>query len=252
MSNIYLFDVDGTLTPSKSKMDSAFASEFLKWMADKEVYVVSGGSFVRLIDQLGGDIIDNVRGVFACMGNVFYQQREQVNSSGMREWEIIYENKFIAPKNLSRSLNSYVAKSAYHTKTGNHQEARVGMLNFSIVGRNATPEQRKEYAVYDEEAGERSRIAGKLRDKYPQLDFVIGGEVSMDIFHVGNDKSQVVERYFEEAIEGNKIVFVGDRMIFPGNDYALATALRQHPNGAAYEVNRWQDTAELLKTEAFA
>ena len=252
MGKIYLFDVDGTLTPSRAKIDPVFAVEFLRWMEGKEIYVVSGGSFLRLIEQLGRDIIDNVHGVFACMGNVFYQKREQVNHSGMQEWEIIYENKFVPPKNLKRSLNSYVAKSPYHTKTGNHHEIRQGMLNFSIVGRNATPEERTEYAAYDAEHGERARIAGKLRAKYPQLDFVVGGEVSMDIFHTGNDKSQVIEMYFEEALEGNQVIFVGDRMIFPGNDYALAIALKQHRNGEAYEVKSWQDTAELLKTEAFA
>ena len=58
MSNIYLFDVDGTLTPAKSRIDLNFKNIFMDWMCDKEVYIVSGGSFVRLIDQLGTDIID--------------------------------------------------------------------------------------------------------------------------------------------------------------------------------------------------
>jgi len=249
---IYLFDVDGTLTPAKSKIDPSFADQFLKWMEDKEVYIVSGGSFVRIIDQLGRDIVNKTQGVFACMGNIFYQQRDQINPSGMDEWVIIYENKFIPPKNLYRSLNSYVSKSDYHTKTGNHHEVRVGMLNFSIVGRNASSEQRKEYAEHDAEVGERARIVANLRKKYTQMDFVIGGAVSIDIFNTGNDKSQIIERHFEEALDHNQIHFIGDRIPFPGNDHSIAIALQQHPNGHAYEVESWEDTAELLKTEAFA
>lgn len=252
MADIYLFDVDGTLTPAKSKIDQSFQDTFLDWQKDKEVYIVSGGSFVRLIDQLGMDILDNVSGVFSCMGNAFYQKRDQINSSGMNEWELIYENKFVPPKNLTRSLRSYVAKSNYHTKTGNHYETRTGMMNFSIVGRNATQEQRDEYAAYDAEIGERARIASKLRDKYTELDFVIGGAVSMDIFYKGNDKSQIIDRYFSEAIESNNIHFVGDRIPEPGNDYALADKLRGHKNGYAYEVETWQDTDVLLKTPPFA
>lgn len=252
MSNIYLFDVDGTLTPAKSKIDLNFKNTFIDWMSDKEVYIVSGGSFVRLIDQLGTDIIDLTHGVFACMGNIFYQKRDQINHSGMIEWDIIYENKFVAPKNLYRSLNSYVLKSNYHTKTGNHHEERVGMVNFSIVGRNATKPQRKEYEEYDKQHGERQRIVDKLRKKYTELDFVIGGAVSMDIFNKGNDKSQVIPRYFAEALEHNQIHFVGDRIPAPGNDHTLAQALHEHPNGAAYEVKTWEDTAELLKTSPFA
>lgn len=252
MAKIYLFDVDGTLTSPKVKIDAGFESAFRRWMANKEVYIVSGGSFVRIIDQLGVAIVNKTEGVFACMGNTFYQRREQINHSGMNEWEIVYENEFVTPKNLYRSLNSYVAKSDYHTKTGNHHEVRVGMLNFSIVGRNATMEQRAEYAAYDAEHGERQRIAEKLRKKYPDMEFVIGGAVSMDIFNKGNDKSQVIPRHLEEALENNQIHFVGDRIPSPGNDHALAEKLRGHKNGHAYEVETWQDTAELLKTEAFA
>ena len=252
MSSIYLFDVDGTLTAPKIKIDPTFAIEFVRWMEDKEVYIVSGGSFIRIIDQLGAPITDKVRGVFACLGNIFYQRREQVNYSGMNEWEIIYENKFDAPKNLTRTLNSCVSKSDYHTKTGNHHEVRAGMLNFSIVGRNASQNQRKEYAAYDAEHGERVQLVNKLKSRYDQLDFVIGGAVSIDIFNRGNDKSQIIERYFYEAIEHNRIHFVGDRIAFPGNDYSLAIALEQHPNGHAYEVETWEDTVKLLKTDAFA
>jgi len=252
MTNIYLFDVDGTLTPAKARINNRFGADFLKWMSDKEVYIVSGGSFVRIIDQLGTSILDKSHGIFGCMGNAFYQRREQVNHSGMNEWEIVYENEFNPPKNLYRSLDSYVAKSEYPTKTGNHREVRVGMLNFSIVGRNATPEQRQHYAEYDAEHGERTRIAKKLRKKYPAMDFVIGGAVSIDVFNKGNDKSQIIERYFKEALEHNYFHFVGDRIPSPGNDHALAEVLQLHKNGAVYEVESWRDTAELLKTEPFA
>ena len=252
MADIYLFDVDGTLTPAKSHIVPSFRDSFLKWQKDKEVYIVSGGSFVRLIDQLGVNIIDETSGVFSCMGNAFYQRRDQINDSGMNEWVLVYENGFVPPKNLIRSLRSYVSKSNYHTKTGNHHEARTGMMNFSIVGRNASAEQREEYAAYDAEVGERARIATKLKNKYTELDFVIGGAVSIDIFYKGNDKSQVINRYFNEALEFNNIHFVGDRIPEPGNDYALAKILESHKNGHVYEVTTWKDTAELLKTPTFA
>ena len=82
MGKIFLFDVDGTLTPAKSKIDKKFQKQFLRWMKDKEVYIVSGGSFVRILDQLGDKIIDRVDGVFACMGNIFHQRIETVNATG--------------------------------------------------------------------------------------------------------------------------------------------------------------------------
>ena len=61
---IYLFDVDGTLTPAKNKIDQQFAKDFYDWQKGKQVYIVSGGSFPRILDQLGRKITDEMRGVF--------------------------------------------------------------------------------------------------------------------------------------------------------------------------------------------
>ena len=57
---IYLFDVDGTLTPAKSKIDKGFARDFYNWQKGKQVYIVSGGSFPRIVDQLGRKITDDI------------------------------------------------------------------------------------------------------------------------------------------------------------------------------------------------
>lgn len=250
---VYLFDVDGTLTPAKSKMVPSFSDTFFNWTEGKRVYIVSGGSFERIVNQLGRKNLDRMKGVFACMGNVFYKNRESKENS-YSEWDLVYKNKFTVDKEklFFSELERYVMQSDYHTKTGRHYEERIGMINFSIVGRNATPQQRKEYAAYDKEHHEREQIVEKLKERHPKLDFVIGGAVSVDIFNIGNDKSQVVDKHFGEVLENNKIVFVGDRIPFPGNDCALAVALRQHPNGSAYEVEGWKDTAKLLKTWPFA
>ena len=251
MSDIYLFDVDGTLTVAKQKIDPQFSKIFLNWMSGKEVYIVSGGSLVRIINQVGSEILNATQGVFACMGNAFYQPNDTINDTGFSEWHLVYENKFVYPKNLIRRLDSIVAKSDFPIKTGRHHEERVGMINFSIVGRNATQRQREKYEEWDLVQQERKQIVKVLREKFKSLDFVIGGAVSMDIFNIGNDKSQIIDRYFREALEHNNIHFVGDRIPYPGNDHTLAVKLREHPNGAAYEVDHWEETAELLKTDAF-
>ena len=252
MSKIYLFDVDGTLTPAKSRIDEKFRKQLLVWMEDREVYIVSGGSFVRIMDQLGTEIVNKTEGVFACMGNIFYRPIESINPTGSSDWEIVYENKFRPPRGLYKDLCQMVEESEYYVKTGNHYEERVGMVNFSIVGRNANEEERHQYENYDLEHAERAKLVEQLKQKYDSIDFVIGGAVSIDIFRTGDDKSQVIEKYFAEALESNEILFVGDRVAFPGNDHSLAVVLEQHSNGSAYEVKTWEDTAELLKTEPFA
>ena len=265
MKNIYLFDVDGTLTEAKQDIDPIFRQQLLKWMGGKNVFIVSGGTFERILGQVGTKILNKTSGIFACMGNAFLQKSDLAENpsfrdrswfcindeSGYNEWQLIYENNFIAPDELFEQLDRIVSESEFPIKTGRHHEVRTGMVNFSIVGRNANQEQRKRYEDWDAEKQERKQIVEVLKKKFNTLDFVIGGAVSMDIFNKGNDKSQIIKRYFEEALEHNKFHFVGDRVPSPGNDHTLAEKLRKHPNGAADEVETWEDTAKLLKSSPF-
>ena len=251
MKTIYLLDVDGTLTPAKTRINFNFSNDLHDWLEGKEVYIVSGGSFERIIDQLGISIVDRAAGVFACMGNTFYQKFDSDQSGLYSEWQSVYENSFKAPRGFYKQLDRVVADSTYGGKTKRHYEERVGMVNFSIVGRAATQPQRKAYADYDAMEKEREQIVKVLSKRYKSLDFVIGGAVSIDIFNNGNDKSQIIDKHFKDTIKTHKIAFVGDRIPAGGNDHALAEKLRQHPNGEAYEVESWQDTAKLLKTPPF-
>ena len=120
MKTIYLFDVDGTLTPAKSKIDQGFAKTFYDWQKDREVYIVSGGSFPRIVDQLGRKNVDQVQGVFSCMGNAFHKKIDNVD--GYSTWRLMYENKFIVkkPRLFFSELERYVMNSDFHIKTGRH------------------------------------------------------------------------------------------------------------------------------------
>ena len=208
MKTIYLFDVDGTLTPAKSKIDQGFAKDFYSWQRDREVYIVSGGSFPRIVDQLSRKVVDKTRGVFSCMGNAHYKKIP--DTDGYSSWTLEYENKFTVAKQalFFSELERYVMNSEYHTKTGRHYEERVGMVNFSIVGRNASMSERKEYEEYDKEHREREQIVAKLSKKHKKLDFVIGGAVSIDIFNKGNDKGQVIN-HFSGQTERSSYCFCG-------------------------------------------
>jgi len=244
MRKIYLFDVDGTLTPPKQKAVPKFRRQFFEWLKDKEVYLVSGGSFKRLCEQLSPEVMDSIEGVFSCMGNVYYRRKKDEE----RAWFHEYEHKFEPSKALLSDLDLEVGNSKYPTKTGNHYERRAGMINFSIVGTNATQKQRAEYAAYDAEHKEREHIVKKLNIVHTDLDFVIGGAVSIDIFNEGRDKSQVIREHFKDLSQDVIIHFVGDRVEYPGNDYAIAEAVRKRASGNVHGVESWKDTALLLKS----
>ena len=52
----FIFDVDGTLTPSRKQMDIGFSSEFLIFCCKYDTYLVTGSDRAKTIEQVGLDI----------------------------------------------------------------------------------------------------------------------------------------------------------------------------------------------------
>ena len=113
------------------------------------------------------------------------------------------------------------------------------MCNFSVVGRNADTQERKEYYEYDCDKNERLQIAEAFDKKYPELNAKVGGETGLDIFPAGCDKGQVVNDYDIDTIR-----FFGDRCDPQGNDYPIAKLLKPHQ---VYAVKDWKHCWELLQ-----
>lgn len=106
----------------------------------------------------------------------------------------------------------------------NYIEERIGMVNFSVLGRNCPYEERNRYQAWDRENGERLTIHSELSAKYPYLEISVGGSISIDITPAGCGKGQIAQ-HVRNAYPAEKIVFMGDRTFPGGNDHELATAL---------------------------
>lgn len=117
------------------------------------------------------------------------------------------------------------------------------MVNFSVVGRNATLGERKLYVKHDTEIGERNLIADLFNKEFPDLIARPGGETGIDISPKGADKSQIVNDFDPNDV----LYFYGDRMDPQGNDYPLKKVIIDNDLGFAIEVNGWKDTWSKLK-----
>ena len=230
-ANNYIFDVDGTLTPSRGSMDSKFAKEFLEFAKTHRVFLVTGSDKMKTVEQIGLENYNACMRVFNCSGNDVYYGNNQ-----------LYKNNWILPEGPHEWLALELTESKYPIRTGCHFEHRTGMVNFSIVGRNADPEQRKDYYTYDCENKERERIATDFNAMYPKLQAEVGGETGIDIFEKGRNKAQVLQ-YFNEP---DTIKFYGDRTDPAGNDYPIACLLEPEQ---VFAVTSWQQTQELLLNE---
>ena len=121
----FIFDVDGTLTPSRQTMDPEFKEFFLDFMTKHKVWLVTGSDYPKTKEQLGADITENVVTCYNCSGNETRHKGKIVSASG---WE--------ASDEVKSWLNDELLRSPFMLRTGNHIEHRRGTCNFSIVGRN--------------------------------------------------------------------------------------------------------------------
>ena len=48
----FIFDVDGTLTPSRQRIDEEFLSFFFRFTFDNDVYLVTGSDRAKTLDQV--------------------------------------------------------------------------------------------------------------------------------------------------------------------------------------------------------
>jgi len=234
-SNQYLFDVDGTLTPSRGVIDPEFHDWFLAWAKKNNVYLVTGSDYQKTVEQIGVNILQHVQGCFNCSGNVFYIKDKLVSK---QEWRLSGEQW--------RWLLQKLESSPYPYRFGNHIEERTGTTNFSIVGRNAVGQQRLDYYKWDLEHNERRAIAQEFRDMFPELEAQVGGETGIDIFPVGKDKGQVLDMIQAIANLDNMFWFFGDRCDQGGNDYPLAKRIIAK-SGVVFPVSGWRETWQILK-----
>ena len=69
MIHDYIFDVDGTLTPSRGTIDPEFKKFFLKFANKHRVFLVTGSDKDKTVEQIGPDVYDSCMRVYNCSGN---------------------------------------------------------------------------------------------------------------------------------------------------------------------------------------
>ena len=227
--NKFIFDVDGTLTPSRQTIDPTFKEFFKNFIQQNRVYLVTGSDYSKTVEQLGTDICESVVKVYNCSGNDVYFKGSRIHCK-----------QFEAPKELYDLMNGWLQTSSFPLRTGNHIEERMGTINFSIVGRNATLGERKLYVKHDLEYRERESIAFQINMEFSNITATVGGETGIDIYAKGADKSQILEDFDKN----DKIYFFGDKIEQGGNDWPLAVKLNEK---RCFNVKDWRDTMERLQ-----
>lgn len=235
----YIFDVDGTLTRPRSRIEPDFEAFFKTFVTNNKTYLISGSDIGKIREQLPEDILWGCRGVFGCSGAEFWQ-------NGILQYQIDHE----FPDAMVSEFQAFIDDSPYRERHGNHIEMRIGMINISVVGRNASQEQRKHYFNWDKIAKERADFVTEFNNFSRPYEASAGGEISIDIVPQGHNKSMVMPEILKREPD-NCLVFFGDKLAPGGNDAPLGNALiKAGKPHEAIPVKNFQNTWDELKERA--
>ena len=227
----FIFDVDGTLTPSRKKITPEFFDKFFQFTEENDVYLVTGSDRDKTLEQITPEIYNNCKRVYNCSGSDVYEGDKNVYRD---DWEL--------PEKVERFLQDELDFSQFPIRNGNHIERRPGGVNFSILGRDKDPMLgREEYVKWNKIHSERRFIALRILDMFPDLTVALGGQTGIDIGPLGADKSQILRDFTAD----DEIHFFGDRMESGGNDHSLGEAVKKM-GGFTYNVDSYKDTRDVI------
>ena len=252
MKKVVLFDMDGTLTPPRKKMQWDVIDVLTDLQKHCEIGIVTGSDIDYVQQQL--DLIFDMSPIdcygihyLPCNGTKYYK----LSGSGFKP---IYENNmrdYLAEDDWRRLMQLLTSLQSSVTRvhrnipmTGNFISYRGSMINWCPIGRHATHSDREEWAALDKEQNIRNNWLTLARQGLNNIclsDIVIklGGDTSFDIYPKGWDKTFA----FKNFAGYEKIYFVGDRCDQNGNDreaYELAGDL-------GYKTSGPEQTIEIIK-----
>lgn len=226
---IVLFDVDGTLTLPRQRISSEMEN-FLDNLSKRVTVGLVGGSDIYKIAEQTTNSIETSDAVIQCVKKFDYVFAENglvayKNGKILKKMNLI---EHLGEEKLQRFINfclAYMAKLHLPAKRGNFIEFRTGMINVCPVGRSCSQEERNEFVCYDEKNDIRKNFVEALDKEFGPssqdnlgLVFSIGGQISIDAFPSGWDKTFCLQ-YLMNDFE--KIYFFGDKTSPGGNDFEI-------------------------------
>lgn len=248
---LIIFDLDGTLTETKSNMDGEMAELLKKLLEKKKVAVIGGGGYEQFQSQfvsklnLSEDLLKNLF-LFPTTATAFYKYADD-------GWQQAYSEKLTnEDKKRIRKVFDTVLKRLNYVRPdkiyGEQLEDRGTQMSFSFLGQDvvkvlgeAGVELKKKWR--DENQDFKLKVAEAAQKLLPDFEVRAAGYTTIDITRKGIDKEygiRQIKKYL--GVDFDEMLFVGDALFPGGNDYAaLRTGAR------CFEVKGIEDTKKLIR-----
>lgn len=218
----WLFDIDGVLCEPQQVVSDEIIQGLIS-LKTPLIFYVSGNPFLKCLDMMNGVIYV---GVFSN------------NSDELRGFrgEPIWQDTETPPLPFIEDFLQQQANASIEWRSPR-------FVNYCPIGRYATQDQRKNH-----DTSWRIPFTMELMDRYEVfgVDCSIGGQVSVDVYSKGADKSRAGKWLNDN---GYTFTFIGDKTAPGGNDYPLAEYCRLHPENKCLTSTGPKHTLELIDLE---
>jgi len=222
MKKLIVFDLDGTLAPSKSSLVPETAALLRDLLGIIKVAVISGGAWAQFEMQLLADLphdadLANLSLLPTC-GTKFLQYNGK--------WTELYSEDLSAEqrKKIIDSLDKAAGEAGYHADKvwGDVIEDRGSQVTFSALGQQAPLEEKEKW---DPDFAKRKKITAILEKLIPEFSIRMGGATSIDVTKPGIDKAYGIGKLRDTLhISLKEMVYIGDALFPGGNDYPAEQA----------------------------
>ncbi len=227
--SLIVFDLDGTVIPTKSPMDKEMAKLIVKLLAIKKVAIIGGGKY-GIFKEL---FLQRLKAPKKLLKNLFLFPTTSTSFYRYHQgWKKIYSlgltkrQRDKIKKTFSRVLqeiNYQHPKKTY----GKVIEDRGTQVTFSALGQDVAAVLGKKGVrlkkKWKREHTDTKMKITKLMAKYlPSLEVHAAGYTSVDVTKKGIDKAyglRQIEKHLHIKLED--MVFIGDAISPGGNDYAV-------------------------------
>lgn len=223
---IVIFDLDGTLAESKSKVTKEMCNSLKRLLGRFDVAVISGGAWPQFEKQLVKQLKltrqqSKKLHLFPTSGTSFYNN---IDGEG---WKQVY-SEVLSNEEVEKIIGSFesvlsnpcvdIPKKIW----GERLENRGTQVTFSAMGQLAPVEEKKKW---DPTFSKRLMLIEKLLQMIPEFDIRAGGSTSIDVTHKGIDKAYGIQQITKHlGFSTDEMLFVGDAIFPGGNDYAVKDA----------------------------
>jgi phosphomannomutase len=242
---LLLFDVDGTLTLPRKVVESKMEMFMEKVRGMATIGLVGGSDLPKIAEQMKGmEVLEKYDYVFSENGLVGHKGGVLIHKQDI--------SKHIGDEKLQKLINfslRYMSEIELPVKRGTFIEFRSGLINICPVGRSCSQVERDQFAEYDAQHGIRNKFRDALVKEFSSLGlrFVIGGQISMDAFPDGWDKTYCLQ--FVEKDSYDVIHFFGDKTSAGGNDHEIFLDSRVVGHTVTSPDDTMKQVAELLNIQ---